>query len=227
MATGHTTPFAPSPALEQPPICPITTCRPGGGIVRIGNDWAEVDLPQGDLGHVLDRFAFQNLQTGHAAVDPTGGTTTVNLNSPALAEKVCAPLKVPTFSTAYDRTPGTLTLIGGGFAIADGDNSYLERCGTHLHELLASYLRYYCAPPGCPPVGNAHLVAWEDEARIGSGARIDGMFLPSRLRFSIPLPKSVGGGQLGLAARHFYLSGGSGIWSTPIPRPPKPRPKKR
>ena len=222
MATGQTTPFVPSPALQQPPFCPITACGPVGGIVRIGNDWAELGLPDGDPEHVLDQFAFQNLQTGQAVVDPTGATTTVNLDSPALADKVCAPLTVPTWRRVYGQAPGTLTPIGGGFEIADGNNSYLERCGTHLHQLLESDLPYNCAPPTCGPTGNPHVVVF------GTGSfLIDGMFLPSRQRFSIPIAQNVAG-QIGLAARHLYLGGeGNRIWTTPIPRPPKPQPKKR
>lgn len=229
MATGQTTPFVPSPALEQPPIslCSVIACGPVGGIVKIGSDWAELVLANSDPEHILDQFAFQNLQTGQAVANPAGGTTTVDLNSPALAEKVCAPLRVPTWRRVYGQAPGTLTPIGRGFEIADGNNSYLERCGTHLHQLLGSDLSYNCAPPACGPTGNPHLVVFgEPQTRTGS-FRVDGMFLPSRQRFAIPIPTQVAG-QVGLAARHLYLGGeGTGIWTTPIPRPPVPHPKKR
>jgi hypothetical protein len=224
MATGQTTQFVLSPALQQSWIQQCGGCGPLGGIspVRIGDDWAEVPLFDGDPEHILQQFAFQNLQTGNVLANPAGEATTVNLNSPTLAENVCAPLTVPTFRTAYSQAPSTLTPIDDGFEIADANDSYLERCGTHLHQFLGSDLPYNCAPPTCGPVGNAHLVVMENETGIGW---IDGMFLPSRQRFSIYVPVNVGSVGADLAVRHLYLSAGLGIWSTPIPRPPKPRPK--
>ncbi len=183
-------------------------------------------------------LAFQSLRTGQAIADPSGGSTTVNLDSPGLTEKVCTPLTVPRVSfSPYGDRPGSLT-PAGAFEIAAGNGgAYLERCGSHLHEFLTagvlsrsaapSESTAGCASLACPPDANAHAIIWEAPA-----GRLSGIFLPSRQRFSIPVPArvdpSLGIGadyQLALTTTTLYLNVGArpghrGIWTIPAPTPP-------
>lgn len=237
--TGQTSTFTASPALTQSPfydncigseICPPE-------IEQLGSRWVALDIGKEDY-HTLDRFVFQNLQTGQVASDPARPDTTVNLNRTGLTQGVCRPLAVPTFHGPYDNQPGSLTPIGNGFEIATAPNAYLERCGTHLHRFLTSLAytnanpnRNRCAAVVCPPAANPRVVVW---ASPPPSNQIHGIFLPSLQRFSIPVPTRIDPSDgtndeygVGLTAHRLYLSSGTRLWSTPAPTPPATRSRKR
>jgi hypothetical protein len=75
---------------------------------------------------------FQNIGTGELRQDPSGATTTVDLNAPDLTRTVCGPLRVPTIFGPYNApVPGLLTFYGS-FAVSiggdeNGSEVYLER----------------------------------------------------------------------------------------------------
>ena len=192
IASGQTTTFVPNPALTQPPLgvpcSDPTDC--GVSIAGIGSDWVSLDTGQVDE-HAWNMHAFQNLTSGQVSAAPASATTSVDLNRPSLSWRACPPLKVPVLNGGYDNhAVGLLTPLGHGLVIASGFDQYLERCGTHLHERLGggdvlrtSYLDVGgCAGITCPPQHNAHAIVWP-----GVG-QINGLLIPSRQRFTIPVP---------------------------------------
>lgn len=113
---------------------------PNAHIQAVGADWIEYWVP--NLPGRYPQFVFQNIYTGQTrtlAGWHAGGRIVPNLNSRALGQRLCAPLRVP---DAWEDTgvtdqdfPGTLSSFGR-YAVVGGDNrqlsgsAYLERCGT-------------------------------------------------------------------------------------------------
>jgi hypothetical protein len=177
----------------------------------------------------FDRFVFQNRQTGQALCDPAGAHVTIDLNSAALTGRACSPLTVPVLRRSFGgERAGSLTALGDGFELAAGANSYLEQCGTRLHEFLTSN-RYQASSPvgiqcpavACSPPANSHVIVWPGRGRIL------GVWLPSRQRFMISVPDSVDPShgtdaeyEIGLTERHLYLSTLTHVWQAPIPTQP-------
>lgn len=165
----------------------------------VGTDWIEFDAETPRQG---DKSVFQAIATGAVHPDPTGPTTVPNLNSPALAGRVCAPLRVP--------REGSLMLIGR-FAISDGPaGTFLERCGTRSRRSLPGLVNVYTAPGE---------VFWTPLPR-----QIDGIFLSSQQTFMITPPRDAAG-IVWIAGNphHIYLegltrSGTSKSWTAPAPR---------
>jgi hypothetical protein len=231
ITTGQTRVFTPAPSLDQPdgvcgagavPGSPIAT------VVALGTRWAGLDAGSPDA-RSFDRFVFQNRQTGQVLCDPAGAHVTIDLNSAALTGKACAPLTRPVLRRPLGgQGAGSLTALGDGFELAAGANSYLERCGTRLHEFLTSN-RYQASSPvgiqcpavACSPPANSHVIVWPGRGRIL------GVWLPSRQRFTISVPDSVDPShgtdaqyEVGLTARHLYLSTLTHVWQAPIPAQP-------
>jgi hypothetical protein len=164
---------------------------------------------------------FQNIETGRVRSDPTTASTRADLDAPGLAERVCSPLRLPSYVDPYSRrTLGALT-FEGSFALAgplSGDGAtatYLERCGSPLHELISRT---------GPVAANARVVVWaptEDPQPLGS-AHLDGLHLPSLRRFVIPLPAAIaseGVGAVELSSDHLYVVAGG---ESPVYRAPSP-----
>lgn len=234
IATGETSTFTQSPSLAQPPLADACGGAPtpglaNGTVVAIGTRWVALDMGSADP-RSFDRFAFQTRQTGQAQCDPAGARVTIDLNSTELAAKVCSPLTVPVLRRPFGgQAVGSLTALGDGFELAAGANSYLERCGTRLHEFLTAN-RYQASDPvgiQCPaaacslPAGR-HVIVWP-----GRGT-VQGMWLPSRQRFAIPVPAGVDPShgtdasyEVGLTGRHLYLSTLVHLWRAPIPARPR------
>ena len=231
IATGQTSVFTPNPSLAQPdgvcgagavPGSPIAT------VVALGTRWVGLDAGSSDA-RSFDRFAFQNRQTGQALCDPRGAHVTLDLNSAALTAKACSPLTVPVLRRPLGgQGAGSLTALGDGFELAAGTNSYLERCGTRLHEFLMSD-RYQASSPvgiqcpavACSPPANSRMIVWPGRGRIL------GVWLPSRQRFTVPVPDTVDRSrgtsaqyEVGLTERHLYLSTLTHIWQASIPTQP-------
>ena len=138
LATGQWQAVTPLSPIETCPesFCNVVTDRP----IDVGSQWVEFrqsDCPMGE--HCTGSNVFQNLYTNQISSDPTGGQTIADLNSPSLARRVCRPVRVP--APAIEEPTG-LTMYGS-FAVAQNVTangapmSYLERCGSTLHEVLA------------------------------------------------------------------------------------------
>jgi hypothetical protein len=235
MRTRTTSSVTASSSLQAAYGCPVSITDPGclGEITAIGTHWLSVGATDASTPNP-ETVYFQNLTTGQVLADPATAMTNINLNSPALAERACAPLSIPTVQTYLGARPGSLT-AGGRFEIAAGQGGvYLERCGSHLHEFLTSTLEppgytdglAACAAFACPPAHNARMVIWQ-----APHSRLSGIFLPSRRRFTIPIPRAVNLTSvahprytLALTNTTLYLNprlSGDKIWSTPAPRPPR------
>lgn len=225
--TRHMQPLAASPEIGY------AGCSAGcWALVAVGADWAAYEVGPVDP-HSLPFFEFQNLAGGQVLPDPTDASTTVDLSSPRLTEKVCRPPHVPVVSTAYSRGWGSLT-FDHGYAISAGGAAFLERCGSRLHQFLTftlpTYLGDYplnCPHLACPPASNANVIVW-----AASDSVLKGVFLPDRRRFTIPIPSRAmppGGGdassyQVALTAKTLYLRNDDGrIWTSPAPAEPGSR----
>jgi hypothetical protein len=192
--------------------------------VGIGADWLEFHKLCGghcfDTGYPPDTYVFENTRTGEVRADPSGGTSYADLSSPNLARRLCSPVTVPEVAPAYfdsagapHSAPGSIA-SDGNFAIATGGRidaasgipfrSYLERCGTRLHQLVGpatgvepdhappdQYRAGWCVAPACGPTANSHAVVWEpgNEARSRcQGLQLNGLYLPDRHRFTLCVP---------------------------------------
>lgn len=182
-----------------------TACRnfgssAGGCIpVAVGTDWIEYDKQSYRLG---DQFMFQNIATGAVSGDPTGTTTLPDLDSPVLAQRVCAPLRVPRH--------GKLT-FDGPFAVASGaTGTFIERCGSRLR-LPVPFFNVATAPGS---------IVWLPSPT----SAVRGVFLPSLRRFTVaPPPGHAYVVDVELSVRRLYVTvaaggGGADVWSAPAPR---------
>jgi hypothetical protein len=158
-----------------------------------GSRWLQFrqdQCPQGE--HCGSVNVFENIQTGAVAQDPAvqGGNQLPNLDSPQLAQRICSPLTIPAGFNLYG-APGRGDLtIDGQFAVAStpgprgGSRTYLERCGTHLHQLIAS--TNAAESPGPVAVAiSPHAIVWQQ-----SPPDINVEFLPSRRRYRLRLPRT-------------------------------------
>ncbi|HET6868467.1 MAG TPA: hypothetical protein VFH80_21305 [Solirubrobacteraceae bacterium] len=173
-------------------------CRRGCVPLAVGTDWIEYDKQSVRRG---DRFIFQNIATGAVLGDPANTRTLPDLDSPALAQPVCAPLRVPRH--------GKLT-FDGRFAVAVGPTgTFIERCGTHLRVPVPS--ENVAAAPGS--------LVWLTSAT----EPVSGVFLPSLRRFTVAAPPVHAYlVDVELSVRHIYVTvatggGGADVWSAPAP----------
>jgi hypothetical protein len=197
----------------DPSECPATP-------LAVGSQWVEYTVSCGP--HCAASTQFENIYTGQAAPSNLsaygpGSRENLDLDSPTLLQKLCAPLRVPSYRSLggpYD-VPGTLTFYGP-FAVAqtlDGaGNSVnrLERCGSSLHQTLSAL---------GTPEGNSHLLVWWQNP-LGV---LRGLFLPSRRPFELTVPSGLARAPFlynvkpAVGPRHFSV----GQWQAPLPAPPR------
>jgi hypothetical protein len=223
LATGV---WRPVPSVSGPLL-------PGGGIsvgpVAVGSSWIEL----GPTGCGPDAcgsptYAFESVQSGQVATDPTSSTTFADLNSPALARKLCSPLRVPKVTVGIEEDvyrwaaqPGTITFYGSSVManglFSDGSTGlFLERCGSHLHRFISDDIH---DPPNV--AANPHLVIWQTRAD-----QLRGLRLPSLRPFVIPMPAAVHSGPnagsllytFDLSSRTLYVVNEYGqLWTATTP----------
>jgi hypothetical protein len=178
------------------------SCSPAA----VGADWIRYDENRRRLG---DRWLFQNIVTGAVRNDPTNAGIQPDLDSPLLIDPVCAPLRAP--STASEHT----LEFEGRFAVLSTDGGiFLEHCATHLHELLTDAAPWVTAAP--------REVMWV----VRPQGPLDGIFLPSRRRFTVSRPARASVDDIVISARHLYVIGEAGpgdtadtvgvVWSAPL-----------
>jgi hypothetical protein len=193
-------------------------------VTAVGADWLALAVSCGEEHCGPSQFDYQNLADGSIAPDPSGGSTTVDLDSPTLRQTLCSPLTVPSPSSGpVDHYGAPSILLDGRFAVFTGPGgSYLEQCGSELHQFL-TYTSYPgCAHQTCPPPANSNLIIWES-----APLRLSGIFLPDRQRFTIPLPDEidptpgpyVNGDQyaLALTSHTLYVGNDDKVWMAPAP----------
>jgi hypothetical protein len=197
-------------------------------IRSVGRHW--LGIYEQDFGG--SQIVFQNLTSGQVRPDPTASTTLPDLNSATLARTVCSPLRVPpSTEVGHDPTPGSL-IFAGRFAVATTSSlpstTSVQRCGSRSRTFVC-----HCDPG---VVGNlrsvainAHVVIWvpptPEGAPLGTAVtHLDGMYLPGRQRFVIPLPPDARGRgteALLLSSRSLYIqnsSDGSRMFRARSPR---------
>jgi hypothetical protein len=173
---------------------------------------------------------FQNIQTGQVERDPAkpGGRIIADLNSRKLGRRLCSPLRVPAFFDSSSQTSGAGTIsVLGRFAIATTTpdvfygspptESFLERCGSTLHERIAPDTKAFIVTPAA----NHQLVLWQKTT-----ASLTGIFLPSLRRFSIALPTALNGflSPLVVASQLLYVQTtghvNNEVWTANLPAEP-------
>jgi len=212
MSRGTWTPVALAPSI-------VATCAAADDcqISGVGRHWLAISEQL--CNHCSSPTVFQNLTTGQVRADPTAPTTLPDLSSPTLAAPVCSPLRLPRGTTLAggERTAtfGSLT-FAGPFALAtagtvspDGSGAvYLERCGSHLHTLVCHCSALRTGNVGTA-VANSRVVIWAPPVRFATPVtHLDGMYLPSRRRFVIPLPTAArarGTEGVQLSSRTLYI----------------------
>jgi hypothetical protein len=144
---------------------------------------------------------FINIRTGKVRRDLPGSPTTIlDLDSPTLARKLCAPLRVP---------PGGSITMDGRFALVRkaGGSTYLQACGSHRQTALTS-----------PEWWNQRAVFWAVDSAGGWRGKLAGILLPSLRRFTATIPARLQSSFILLGASHLYMPDSNGkIWATQFP----------
>jgi hypothetical protein len=197
------------------PLCGVT-------LSAIGSDWVEFTV---GCGYHCEptTLGYQSIATGGVKTPAltVGGSMIPDINSPTLMKKLCSPLRVPRGFWPPDAggpLPGSVHMYGR-LAIAEGWSGttsnpnarkrlYLERCGSRARTLLD--------PNGSPWAASSRAVVWTGN---GSGRELDGVFLPSTLRFAFRAPSAYVG-SVQLSSRKLYITTASGVWSAPTPTQP-------
>jgi hypothetical protein len=219
-----------SAALSDPcgPIPPGLGCDVTSQLTGAGSRWlqfAQDNCPMSE--HCSSANVYQNIQTGAIARDPAvqGGHWIADLDSSRLARRICSPITVPEgFNIFTAPGPGELTFEGqfalsAGSGPRGGSQTYLERCGARLHQLIESNNAGQAAGS---LAASPYVVAWQQSAR-----NLNLEFLPSRRRFRVDLPRSAAPvvSELALTDNHLYvLDETNKLWITPLPVKPPPRP---
>jgi hypothetical protein len=142
-------------------------------------------------------YVFENIKTGTLrTLSPwrPGGTTIPDLNSPSLAGRLCAPLRVPADWTPYaqwsaypynEKLHAGRVTVDGRFAVVDGTSrptstgevtgyTYVEQCGSRVRK-----------PTSQAFVANAHAIIAPGG---GSALTFTGWLLPSLTPVTIAAP---------------------------------------
>jgi hypothetical protein len=195
------------------PLSPeITSCEAYMGVcpwgmISAGSYWLGFSESSCEMDeHCTGEDVFQSIRTGQVVQDPAvaHGHEIGNVDDLQLAQPLCSPLAIPAEYVTYSAPgPGPIEL-DGRFALAttigpDGTpETYLEECGTHIKQLVQPYETEQYANP---IASNTRALAWQ-----ASATNLTIEFLPSRDRYTVPLPKSVQGDvQLALTTRRLYL----------------------
>ena len=209
----------------------------------VGAYWIESLLDPGCPDTHCDNvpsYWFTRIATGRQATVAwhPGGNIVPGLDSPSLAHKLCAPLRVPTVWVDIGEgevpLPGTLSMLGS-FAIASGTtrpgaqapavqwHTYVERCHSKLRRLIIESTFVTAGPePSRAPIGDPHAIVWPSQPQ-----QLTGLFLPSLQKFTMTVPASIGRvqGTVGpvdqtfLASRTLYVLNGTQLWAAPAPTP--------
>jgi hypothetical protein len=206
--------------------CGPVPCDMTSRLTGAGSRWLQFiqsNCPQGE--HCSFANVYQNIQTGAVASDPAvqGGHWISDLDSPRLARRICSPITTPEgFNIFTAPGPGGLT-FEGRFVLSlspgpsGGSRTYLERCGTRLHQLIESS---NAAQTAGPVAISLHAIVWQQ-----SQSGLDLEFLPSRQRFRLRLPRTADSvvTDLALTANHLYvIDQNNMLWITPLPTRPPP-----
>lgn len=223
-ATGQWLSVSPNPSVMCSGACTW-------GLLAAGRYWLEFQQATcangGSNYHSCTAVnVFQNIQTGEVRQDPSDASTLVDLDAPNLTRTVCTPLSAAVGSLSFYGSFALSTVINNQF----DEWVYLERCGTHLHRLVA-----YATGGGVLVAADTHEVVW---AQPASARVLTGLTLPGLQRFTIRLPRRLlgssckgpqGSGVCGIASfgltnHRLYIvtvSQREQVWAAPIPLPTK------
>jgi hypothetical protein len=149
------------------------------------------------------RYYFLNIATRKMRSATQTATTVLDLDSPTLLRRLCAPLRIE--SGAQASFPPAFTFYSD-FAVAQEQSGiYVERCGSDMRIPLA-----------VTPYGG-YIVANDQAAAMCTNAGVSGVFMPSRRRFELGRPFDE---CPVLGPRNLYVIDVHGrLWGTPFPPP--------
>lgn len=211
--------FASDAVFAADPACASTNCR--ASPIALGSRWIQFYV--NCVEHCYSpTYVFQNIQTGTVEPGPrgwaVGGHTIPNLDSPQLAEKLCAPLRVP---TGMYGLPGTFTFFGGygistnavNSGVAPPSRVFVQRCGSRARRQID--------PDSLVLAANSHSVLWKVDT---TGRMEKGLLLPSLRPFTLSGPAA--DGLPVLSRRHLFLETPSGaVWESRNTFPPPSAPR--
>jgi hypothetical protein len=214
------TTVSPNPALTR--SCgPYDNCT--ATLTDAGSEWLEFSrsvCPMDE--HCSSTNLFQNTHTGELLPDPAtqGGHERADLDSPHLAQPICPPGTVPAGLNLFTAPGPGLLRFEGRFAVTTGARlkggsaTYLERCGSNLHQLIES--NNAALEPG-PLAASPRAIVW-----LQTPPALHIEFLPSRRRFATQLPRTASA-VLALALtinRLYAIDQANTLWIAPLPRKP-------
>lgn len=183
----------------------------------IGTRWIAFDFGCGYHSGIVTGV-LQQIRTGRVIVEPAsaqgGGREILDLNSPSGTRRLCSPLRSPTFGPIVPE---------GRFAVSRSNldingNVFLEHCGSHSRTMIGR---------GVFSVNSRAVLT-----SVGSTSNaLPGLFLPSRRRFKLRLPRRLASrcarvgafvciGNLVLTSHTVYvMTGDLQLWSASSPRP--------
>jgi hypothetical protein len=183
----------------------------GESVTGFGADWIEWEE---HCRYCDDTYLFQNIDTGQVQTLPgwrVRGRVIPDLDSPFLAQTLCAPLTVPAGQPPIPGAPPEVGAVSfyGSFAIASsGVENVVERCGSRLKLTVGNGNQL--------PLGaSSHAIVWPAGSK---SRRLDGLFLPSLRRFVIATSPSTGPYEVVLSSGELYvIDQGGRVFATPAP----------
>jgi hypothetical protein len=198
----------PLDCVQQVETQDMGTCREIG----VGAHWIRYEL--GCYHCPGDDHLYQNIDTGSLGDPFAGSDNFVDMNASSLTRPACAPLQVPASGDdLHFPTLGTYAQQGR-FAVIRGPDysAYLATCGSTKRVRLGRLIDILARRP--------HLLMWPS-TESGSN-QIDGMLLPGRQRFSVPVPKNGAVADIEISPKYIYLYGAENLagatWRMPWPK---------
>jgi hypothetical protein len=186
-----------------------------------GADWLSWDETCWNCGTYGGLVALSQDDAPLTQFPPTTPTTVIDLDSPNLIAPLCRPLRSTAASHLIVNSSAQFIIDQaplGRSALAVGRHGtvYLERCGSHMRHRLTAY----------PITGNRSELLFPSR-----GATLPGIFLRSRRKFVIHVPRALlspdGGNQrlvvyaARLSMKTLYIVGANGeLWQAAAPQAP-------
>jgi hypothetical protein len=172
-------------------------------------------------------YLFYNIRTGRVKTGlPTlGPNEFVDLNSPRLTSRMCYPVSAPTGSLY----PPPVALDGEFAFVQASTGIYVQRCGSSEQTYLTTDPNKWSIRPFTASFyDNDQAAGFCTGQSTGNSLveTLEGIYLPSLIRFTAAVPQGGWCGVAALGPRHVYIEGledpSSVLAAAFPPRPPRP-----
>jgi hypothetical protein len=188
-------------------------------IIGVGANWLALEVaPHQSCGDGVhsecgpSTTLFYDIATGKRRSPEPTGNSVIDLDSPMLTRRVCAPVSVP---PGFPTFPPLVKLDRGFALVQSGNGIYAERCGSPE--------RTYLVTGGYAGglVESQHAVGFcqTQPQPNAPQEQISGAYLPSLTRFTTILPAG-SSCVVALGPRHLYIAGppnATALWAAPFP----------